>query len=474
MPGFGFEVELLTGAYRAALPDGTGAEWPPHPERLFSALVQAWGDGVQPEAERAALEWLERAGAPRVHADVEVYERTSPIVYVPPNDRAFPQRQARTFAVVTPSSAHFLMAWDSIPPPEVAQALGELASRVASVGHSASLVRMAFVSEPPEEPNRTWKPNEDGVSALRVAYPGRLSHLQQWIARDERPRTLATLRYSAPSSFEAHAASSDFGGPEDWIIFEDIESAGHPDVLAFAHVSQRVRDALMSLSDQQPPPEVISGHGSSGEPSRTSHLACVPLMDVGWEHSNGALLGFALVMPRTLPGPQRSVVVSAVASFAPFHEGGEPIATVQLRREQRWRVQRSALPSRASLRPGRWCATANVWGSVTPVLLDRFPDKDDPVEIAQTIALSCKNIGLSDLVEIELHKYSPVNGAPDAYPARGNASRPDWSFPAGSSLAARPRRHVVLRFASPVRGPVLIGAGRYRGFGLCLPLRTST
>ena len=28
------ELELLTGVYRAALPDGSAAEWPPHPERV--------------------------------------------------------------------------------------------------------------------------------------------------------------------------------------------------------------------------------------------------------------------------------------------------------------------------------------------------------------------------------------------------------------------------------------------------------
>ena len=39
------EIELLTGAYRASLVDGSAAEWPPHPERVFSALAQSWGDG---------------------------------------------------------------------------------------------------------------------------------------------------------------------------------------------------------------------------------------------------------------------------------------------------------------------------------------------------------------------------------------------------------------------------------------------
>ena len=63
------EVELLTGVYRAGLPDGSGAEWPPHPERLFSAFAQAWGDGGCDAEECAALEWLERQGSPWIEAD---------------------------------------------------------------------------------------------------------------------------------------------------------------------------------------------------------------------------------------------------------------------------------------------------------------------------------------------------------------------------------------------------------------------
>ena len=79
------EIELLTGVYRAALPDRSGAEWPPHPERAFSALAQAWGDGGADPAERAALEWLERLPPPSVEAEeVEADQKRSAVtVFVP-------------------------------------------------------------------------------------------------------------------------------------------------------------------------------------------------------------------------------------------------------------------------------------------------------------------------------------------------------------------------------------------------------
>ena len=36
--------------------------------------------------------------------------------------------------------------------------------------------------------------------------------------------------------------------------------------------------------------------------------------------------------------------------------------------------------------------------------------------------------------------------------------------------AAKPQVHVFLRFAEPVVGPVLLGAGRFLGYGLFKPL----
>ncbi len=84
------EVELLTGRYAAtAHNDRRRAEWPPHPARFFSALVAALHDNEQVDhAERMALQWLERQGAPSLWVDPEskVGRRDVHDVYVPVND----------------------------------------------------------------------------------------------------------------------------------------------------------------------------------------------------------------------------------------------------------------------------------------------------------------------------------------------------------------------------------------------------
>ena len=93
---FAIEVNFLTGRYVAtAHDDREGHEWPPHPARLFSALIATWAEAAE-EAEaaegecvavsrRAALEWLESQAAPALAAS-EAAPRKVVKHYVPVND----------------------------------------------------------------------------------------------------------------------------------------------------------------------------------------------------------------------------------------------------------------------------------------------------------------------------------------------------------------------------------------------------
>jgi CRISPR-associated protein Csb2 len=58
-------IQLLSGSYEASeVEDRERAEWPPHPARVFCALVAA----SHGERDRAALEWLESRPAPVILA----------------------------------------------------------------------------------------------------------------------------------------------------------------------------------------------------------------------------------------------------------------------------------------------------------------------------------------------------------------------------------------------------------------------
>lgn len=93
------EIDFLAGRYTATqYNDRARAEWPPHPARLFSALVDRWADGdPADEAERAALRWLERLGAPDLSCS-EADPRVVVTHYVPVNDAAVVRSQAAVYA----------------------------------------------------------------------------------------------------------------------------------------------------------------------------------------------------------------------------------------------------------------------------------------------------------------------------------------------------------------------------------------
>ena len=99
---FGIEVNFLTGRFVATCHnDRRQPEWPPHPARLFSALVAAWADADEPDgSERAALEWLESQAPPAVSAS-EAVPRRVVSHFVPVNDASvvsrYEQRAEKVF-----------------------------------------------------------------------------------------------------------------------------------------------------------------------------------------------------------------------------------------------------------------------------------------------------------------------------------------------------------------------------------------
>lgn len=84
---FALEIEFLTGRYVAtAFDDRKGSEWPPHPARVFSALVATYGEAeAQDPMELEALRWLEGQPPPEIAA-TDATAREVVTVFVPVND----------------------------------------------------------------------------------------------------------------------------------------------------------------------------------------------------------------------------------------------------------------------------------------------------------------------------------------------------------------------------------------------------
>ena len=470
------EIEFLTGVCRAAREPGNDApDWPPQPDRVFSALVSAWAARGERPGERAALEWLEAQPAPTIHASGHA-SRTTPDVYVPPNDprgskaaktylRVMPDRrprQPRRFPVTRPEDPLMALIWPVEPEPQLRKALNAIAGCVGYLGHSASLARFRFLSGDAEDQKQL------AVSAQRHIYPGRLRELEEaHRANPVRP----TIRPGTPIFTEQ---PQDTEPVRDWLVLEAVDGEV-PDIRAAALVCRVLRQTLMSgyrkAGLENSIPEIVSGHALDGTPTRLPHVAIAPMAFAGFPHADGRVLGFALIPPRGTALDRIEGFRAAFENVTNYHPG-----------EARRVLRLEGLPltkplclapapadksHKRSLLSGPYLEPSRLWASATPIVLERHLKRKDDAEARELVARSCEYAGLprpsTDCIQVG--KHSAVEGMPPARPLAGEPPWARWRVP--ESLSSRPLVHAVIDFGQDVPGPILLGAGRFTGLGFC-------
>ena len=522
---FSLGIRYLMGWAMAAA-DGAKkerAEWPPHPDRVFMAMSAAWFETGQDMSEGEALRWLEGLPAPGISASGHS-QRQLVSHYVPVNDPSLstaqtiqrlagnaratlnalkdaglsqlPEcrtRQPRTFPVAIPHNSDVHLIWEADIPKLRWEPLANLCRKVGAIGHPASLVQM-WLSDTPPKPSLV---PVAGVAPhrLRVFGPGRLAYLKNRCNRtsviayadlEERAKNAkgkeknllkehiqtefragkpVSLRpepglwqgYAPPSPEAETPLAGSFFDPRMVVLALSGKRLSLPATLK---LTEALRGALLAACPA-PIPQWVSGHNAAGKPSRDPHVAFLPLPFVGDEHANGRIMGVALALPFAIDPAE----VARVLEPWLRDDNGMP-RTLKLFDGQ-WLECRAELETRErpplNLRPETWTDPSRRWASVTPVVLDRHFDGPDKWELAaETLKDACKRIGLPRPLEVLLHPVSLVEGVP-----RSN------EFPWMARKSDRGRMHhahAVLLFGEEVQGPVLIGAGRFRGYGLCRPL----
>lgn len=524
MAGFGLGIRYLNGWAMAAA-DGAKkeiAEWPPHPNRVFMALAAAWFETGQDPEEGEALRWLEQQPPPALSVS-EAERRVAstgdrPVVtYVPVNDTTrgrlpssprdlkklreaglalLPEhrsRQPRSFPVALPHSDCAYLVWPEACPPAHRLPLEALAGKVTHVGHSASLTQMWLEDEPPA-PNLI---PTAGLAKhrLRVPGPGRLADLEARAnhaavlaysdlsrridqARGKQKRALQAeraerfgdvqpvVRRPEPSLWQAYASPpSAPAAPVRHTVFDPafvvLTLSGHRLSLGSTlKLTEALRGAIQKFCPD-PVPEWVSGHAPGGKASDRPHLALVPLAFVGSEHADGRLLGAGLMLPR---GVDEQDVARCLEPL--LYDNVVQPRTITLYDGQ-WLECQAIIEQRESpprnLRPETWTHPSAAWASVTPVALDRhFDGRNKWERAAESLKDGCQRIGLPRPREALLHPVSMVEGVPHA------REFPSWVRKSDGGRIHH--GHAVLLFDEPVQGPILIGAGRYRGYGFFRPL----
>ena len=179
-------------------------EWPPHPGRLYMALVAAHfetdGSTKDKAAERGALEWLADLPAPLIQS-VESSERNPVTYFVPVNDPLQPNkatlqsapemhrlRKPRAFPTVIPLRTsgqnetdpdvtfewRMASGWSEHLP-----ALERLCRETIRVGHSSSLVMVWTEAGAVNEDCDGWEPSDSTTElTCRIAVAGEFARLK--------------------------------------------------------------------------------------------------------------------------------------------------------------------------------------------------------------------------------------------------------------------------------------------------------
>ena len=464
-------VELLFGTYRGD-PDGTAntgrqarGEWPPAPSRLLSALVAADGTGEACHVtDGRELSWFERLPPPRIHADARASHQPLHVRYVVKHasgqgigtsGRAkWSQREyvARGAAPVRPGvrvsvrDPRVVYRWDVEPPPaRILASLRRRAARVGYLGAADSPVRLRVGHEPVDPLPALWEPDRNGNLALGVPRAGDVGVLDrmhdQWrrrgasVARLQFPALHRNVRYRSPD----FAARQRGGEVVAWLRLAEPVSGRR-----IGAVTGLFKAATLSLYQRLhgDAPQVLHGHGFAATGYETARFLALP--DVGREGATGRIGGLALWLPEADAEVRRRVREAALGLRrlvgrgldigVAACEGGEGLGAVG---------------------PQAWTGPSRRWATAVPAIHERRRRLD-----LDELGRWCGHAGLPRPAAFRETRRPFVAAGLDLAPVEVN--RP--------GRPGMPYSHVELRFAEPVDGPVALGSGRQRGFGLCIPL----
>lgn len=470
-------VEFLLGTYRAD-PDGTAhtgrlerGEWPPAPSRLFDALVAA--DGTRDRCRHTdgtELQVLEHAGPPIIEAATDVHHQALQPRFVATSGDSFARdNKTRELFVhqeyvgrkgsavrpgmrVAPRERIIRYLWDTDISEEHLLALGSRAARVGYLGCADSPVRVRIEiahGNGGADGSRLYVPDSGGEVAIGVPQPGRLAALDrafdQWtgdgrsrsVGRYQFPMLTTKVRYRLP---RAAALSLPAGRFVASLILRPAVPGRRVSAVTAAFKAA-VLDRHQEMFGE--PPSVLHGHGYGSTGYDLARFLALP--DVGHAHGSGRIHGVALWLPPDVDNSVAGRIREAVQSISELAGQGFRC------RVEVWDCQRR--PRAAD--PGRWVGPSRWWATVFPAVFERHV----PVSLGE-IRRWCEHAGVPEPIAVR-HSRSPlVQGAVALAPTE--VHRPD--------RPGRPFCHVELVFAEPVAGPIVIGSGRQRGLGLCVPV----
>jgi len=451
-------------------------EWPPSPLRLFQALVAAaagrWNERSILAHAAPALRWLQDLATPEIVACQGVVSAVPTLFYVPDNTADLlvsswkrgetDKSPKRTDKTVQPThlngeAVHYLFRLQDNDHRHV-DVLKSAARSITHVGWGIDMVAadadVITEAEAQRLPGERWKVARSGGVALRVPKSGTLDDLmrkhQDFLNRltDNGFKPVPPLRefsvahYQRPGDVESRPycvfsiLKPDASGNRAFNTARRTRDVAAWIRHAVAEVCQRE-----GWADFLP---FVHGHGADGSGPNN--------------RDNSSHRFQYLPLPTINSKLNRVESIRRVMVVAPpgCDDRIDFIRRRLLGHSLKWDGQEFGL---LNLQPGKdwvgdqYTGKAYTWTSVTPVILDGFNDRSAS-KTAKLLRKALAHAGITAEVEFE---WQTFGFRPGVEPVRAFV-RPDQFH--GSMI------HVRLRFKHRLQGPIAIGAGRYRGFGL--------
>ncbi|MBI3278437.1 MAG: type I-U CRISPR-associated protein Cas5/Cas6 [Acidobacteria bacterium] len=497
-------------------------DWPPAPARLHQALMAAALTGIPKGLEErlakaalGALRWLEQQPAPEIAAS-PLSEEQSPDRPASTRFRtAIPQNNpaktdlTRTSILLAqplprravgrsrcPLTVVYIWPLENPAARQSAQehipVLRDLAAQVRYLGRAEDQIEAqigpADVSTSRGEEETWWPTNRLPEVELLVAKSDTTNdlirnHAQVLPARTRRSpasrflRRQGYMREAATGLLPIHVSLFQLvpvtDDPDDLPLSCDPESAG----VWRSQIRQRAVDFALDLERWDQPElarELISGHPPGQEkPTDQPHLAFVPLPSISSHgKADGRVRRFALLgySAAAIEAEAREVYRVLCASL-----NGE---VIQLGASEFQLTLLQGRPERDKVW-SQFMRSSRVWRSVTPVALARgftvpthSPDGSRRLstserhlrKLTEWTALLRSSLRHICLPEDIVASCSLTLTPSPLVPSTCRAER--YRRPGESAVLT----HARMEFATPVKGPLIVGDRRYQGYGLFLPL----
>jgi CRISPR-associated protein Csb2 len=455
-------VHLVRGAYEASEASQATVEWPPHPARLFGALVDA--ADLNNDDHRRGLTVLEGAPPPHIVTSTWATAKAARTNYVVTNVihkeskyGDIPLRIAtgsRTWPRVMLAEPEIRFVWDLAAEIQLIDTLNVICKRIGYFGRSTSpaVVRCQPYSETSESDEGTerWRPIGGIGTPVRAISTGYLAFLEHAFERDM-------------SAHEVPSTEIEYGLRDD-LPKRIAPNAGYNETLAIKHFAKAVdsrrvlelttlirRAFLQRLSETLPPqqqPASLCGHANLGE-TTWKQVMFLALTNVGHEHADGTVKGLALIIPSDLDRQMRAHALNAWRAITELTLGSRGVAKLSDEPTNTWALQSI-----------RWTKMSDRWTTVTPIVPARYCTSN--VQRVRYVQEVCVAAGLPS-PEVEIVSL-PVQGALRL--RADQTRRHPGSF-------GKPNFHAKLRFPEPITGPLCLGDMSHYGLGLCIPIKDS-